>query len=974
MSSLVFNGKVVLSGSNLTDTSAGALTSWQGTFSFVDNTGRYLGTDVQIGDVIVLDTSSADIGTVSTFVITALPAKTFNSFTAVFTYDEANNNPAGPPDVSMIAEQLGFVTRRTPLKGLAGLPYIGLQQLPDVFAAQVGNDNSFHIVDNISGTTNLSTTPAATTVTVGSSTGASAVLAAATDSVAGVMTAADKAKLDGIAAGATANLGTITDVTATAPLASSGGTTPNLTIDAATTSAAGSMSAADKTKLDGIEAGANNYILPTATGVDLGGVKIGAGLSIDGGGVVTATALGVTDGDKGDIEVSGAGTVWTIDPVSVTNSKLANVPTQTIKGRTLSGVGAPTDLTATEVRTIINVADGATANQTDAYLLDRTNHTGTQAWSTLTGTPTTIAGYGITDAVNVSALGAASGVATLDASGKLPVTQLPALAISDTYVVGSEVAMLALTAETGDVAVRSDISKSFILKGSSASTLADWQELLTPTDVVQSVNGMSGTVTITDITGNSGTTTALAGGGAGQVLYQSSTSSTAFTAVGTAGQILQSNGTSAPTWVTNPVTDLSTTPSATNVLINSSTGSSGTLAAATTSDAGVMTAADKTKLDGIAAGATTNLGTVTSVSVVTANGVSGTVATDTTTPAITLALGAITPTSVAATGTVTGSNLSGSNTGDQTITLTDDVTGSGTGSFAATLATVNSSPQTDAFRKVTVNGKGLVTATSAVTSSDITSTLGFTPYDATNPAGYTTNVGTVTSVDVTAPAAGITVSGGPVTVSGSITLALADDLAAIEAISTTGVVKRTAADTWSTGQVSLASEVSGNLPVANLNSGTAATSSTFWRGDGTWAAPELPSFVQRKVTLTNNSVDATVLVVAWGTQSQIDSITIAQTGGAVVTVSGVPAGLNIQALTIHYPTNWNPGTSFMFKYPEVFGATDLNITIPFMYALNEAGSGPLFTNVVYSNVAGVVQIQRTGLAANVGAKFRVVTL
>ena len=78
-------------------------------------------------------------------------------------------------------------------------------------------------------------------------------------------------------------------------------------------------------------------------------------------------------------------------------------------------------------------------------------------------------------------------------------------------------------------------------------------------------------------------------------------------------------------------------------------------------------------------------GTVTSVSVTSANGISGTVATATTTPAITLSLGAITPSSVAATGTVTGSNLSGTNTGDQTITLTGDVTGSGTGSFAATI-------------------------------------------------------------------------------------------------------------------------------------------------------------------------------------------------------------------------------------------------------------------------------------------------
>lgn len=41
-------------------------------------------------------------------------------------------------------------------------------------------------------------------------------------------------------------------------------------------------------------------------------------------------------------------------------------------------------------------------NSPDAFLLDRANHTGTQAWTTITATPTTIVGYGITDAVSTT--------------------------------------------------------------------------------------------------------------------------------------------------------------------------------------------------------------------------------------------------------------------------------------------------------------------------------------------------------------------------------------------------------------------------------------------------------------------------------------------------------------------------------------------------------------------------------------------
>lgn len=58
--------------------------------------------------------------------------------------------------------------------------------------------------------------------------------------------------------------------------------------EAATATSAGLMSAADKAKLDGIATNANKYELPTATDTVLGGVKVGTNLNIDGSGVLSA--------------------------------------------------------------------------------------------------------------------------------------------------------------------------------------------------------------------------------------------------------------------------------------------------------------------------------------------------------------------------------------------------------------------------------------------------------------------------------------------------------------------------------------------------------------------------------------------------------------------------------------------------------------------------------------------------------------
>lgn len=91
----------------------------------------------------------------------------------------------------------------------------------------------------------------------------------------------------------------------------------------------------------------------------------------------------------------------------------------------------------------------------------------------------------------------AGNLVELSAGGKIDKKYLPPIAITEPFAVSSEEEMLALTAQKGDVAIRSDESKSYILKTAPASVKENWLELQSPDCKIFSVNGQTGAVVLT---------------------------------------------------------------------------------------------------------------------------------------------------------------------------------------------------------------------------------------------------------------------------------------------------------------------------------------------------------------------------------------------------------------------------------------------------------------------------------------------
>ncbi|MEY4278670.1 MAG: hypothetical protein RL377_674, partial [Bacteroidota bacterium] len=151
-----------------------------------------------------------------------------------------------------------------------------------------------------------------------------------------------------------------------------------------------------------------------------------------------------------------------------------------------------------QLATKLSLSDSTTSYVTPAQLASYNFSSGGSNTTTTNVTmDTTSLSNRIDLKIDESKVGLANGVASLNASGLIPSSQLPPVSLSSTNVVSNDVDMVALSSATvGSIAIRTDLNKNFVLSALPASTLGNWVELLTPAAPVQTVNGYTGTVNL----------------------------------------------------------------------------------------------------------------------------------------------------------------------------------------------------------------------------------------------------------------------------------------------------------------------------------------------------------------------------------------------------------------------------------------------------------------------------------------------
>jgi hypothetical protein len=464
----------------------------------------------------------------------------------------------------------------------------------------------------------------------------------------------------------------------------------------------------------------------------------------------TDANTGVTDADKGDITVSGSGTTFTIDADSVAlgTDTTGNYILDIVAGNGLTGDAAGEGATATLA---IGAGTGITVNANDVAIT--ADGVGDTQLTFNTGQHlTTTSSVTFNDVTLTN-----TGLHLLDTNASHDLIIAP----------GSN-----LTADRTFTVTTGDADRTLTLTGDA--TISG-----TNTGDQTSVTGNAGTVTFADAGGDTTTFIALGTDATGALspatdaglTYNATTNAvTATTFIGAlTGNVtgdVSGNAGTATALASNP-TDCSANTFATTIAAN------GNLTCASILDADVpnnitvdlATLASAVTNATLTTALTVNTGTVT---------LSGNVANNS---VLTLGAGA--------------SSISGSNTGDQTITLTGDITGSGTGSFAATIASDSVALGTD----TTGNYVASITAGGGLTGT--ASSEGSTPTVAvvSGNGGIVVNTDDVT-LTLTASADGLSSS----TSSGSGMEVLSSGLALLQGCANDEVLKwNETTDVWACG-------------------------------------------------------------------------------------------------------------------------------------------------------------------------------
>lgn len=189
-----------------------------------------------------------------------------------------------------------------------------------------------------------------------------------------------------------------------------------------------------------------------------------------------------SDADTGSIEAAILALTESVENALTTAEEAVTTAelVQTNLTEHVEDVDNPHATTAEQVGADPAGAAATAAAAAQAYSVQRANHTGTQAQSTVTDLVTTLAAKA--DLVG----------------GYVPTSQIPAIAITE-YLgsVANQAAMLALSGQKGDWAIRSDAGKVYVITGNDPTQLADWTAMVYPTSPVTSVNGQTGVVVLT---------------------------------------------------------------------------------------------------------------------------------------------------------------------------------------------------------------------------------------------------------------------------------------------------------------------------------------------------------------------------------------------------------------------------------------------------------------------------------------------